>query len=454
MSGSWIRLVPAAVKRRVEGRAQVRKILGNISWLSLDRVVRMGVGLIVGVWVARYLGRDQFGTLNFAAAFVSLFSPLAVLGLDSIVIRDLVGKPEKGGETLGTAFWLKLAGGIVSGSVAMVVMVVTRPGEQILQILVVTAASGVLFQSLDVIDFWFQSKIRSKYVVYARNGAFLLMAAVRVALILMQAPLVAFAVATSAELGFAAVGLVILYQSQGERLSLWRGRIARAKALLHDGWPLFLAGVSIAIYMRIDQVMIGYMLNDAAVGIYSAAIRLVEVWYFLPAAIGASVLPALIKARKEDESLYIRRLQTFYDIMGGLALLIAAVMSIFSTPIISILYGQKFEGAGPVLAVYAWASVPVFLGAASSQHFIVENLTRVTLYRTFAGLVANVCLNFLLIPMLGPLGAAVASLVSQSIVAFSIALIPGTGRQAGMLLTALNPFRAYRHIKGEEKADG
>jgi PST family polysaccharide transporter len=454
MTGSWMRFLPASIRRRVEGHSQIRKILGNISWLSLDRVVRMGVGLLVGVWVARYLGRDQFGTLNFAAAFVSLFSPLAVLGLDSIVIRDLVGITEKGPETLGTAFWLKLVGGIVSGSLATVVIVLTRPGEPLLQTLVIIAAAGVLFQSLDVIDFWFQSRIRSKYVVYARNGAFLLMAAVRVALILLQAPLIAFALATSAELALAAVGLVILYQKQGERLSLWRGRIARVKALLRDGWPLFLAGVSIAIYMRIDQVMIGYMLNDAAVGIYSAAIRLVEIWYFLPTAIGASVLPALIRARKEDESFYVGKLQTFYDIMGGLALLIAAVMSIFSTPIISILYGQKFEGAGPILAVYAWASVPVFLGAASSQHFIVENLTRVTLYRTFAGLVANVCLNFLLIPILGPLGAAVASLVSQSIVAFSIALIPGTGRQAVMLLTALNPFRAYRHLRGEDGVEG
>lgn len=447
MTSPWIRFLPAAIRRRVEGRAQFQKILGNISWLSFDRLVRMGVGLIVGVWVARYLGRDQFGTLNFASAFVFLFSPLAVLGLDSIVIRDLVARPEKGYETLGTAFWLKLLGGLVSGVIAFVLILVTRPGEPLYHTLVVIAAAGVLFQSLDVIDFWFQSQVRAKYVVYARNGAFLLMSAVRVVLILLQAPLVAFAWAAFAELGVAATGLVFFYRQQGQLLIQWRGAIERAKSLLRDGWPLFLSGVSIAIYMRIDQVMIGYMLNDSAVGIYSAAIRLVEIWYFLPMAIGASVLPALIRARKEDELFYTRKLQTFYDVMGAMSLVIAAVMSILSTPIIAILYGQKFEGAGPVLAVYAWAAVPVFLGAASSQHFVVQNLTRVTLYRTFAGLVTNVCLNVVLIPVLGPLGAAVASLVSQTVVAFSIAVIAGTDRQASMLLAALNPFKTIRHLR-------
>ena len=446
MSSPWLRFLPAALRRRVEGRSQVQTILGNISWLSFDRIVRMGVGLVVGVWVARYLGREQFGTLNFAAAFVSLFSPLAVLGLDSIVIRDLVGSPAQGHRTLGTAFVLKFLGGIVSGLAGIGLILVTRPGEPLLQMLVIIAAAGVLLQSLDVIDFWFQSQVRAKYVVYARNSAFLLVAAVRVVLIILQAPLIAFAWAAFCELGLAAVGLLVFYRQQGQRLIAWRGGIERAKALLHDSWPLFLSGVSVAIYMRIDQVMIGYMLNDAAVGTYSVAIRLVEIWYFLPSAIGASVLPALIKARKEDESFYTQRLQTFYDVMGGLSLIVAVVMSLLSTPIITLLYGEKFEGAGPILAVYAWAAVPVFLGAASSQHFVVENLTRVSLYRTFAGVVTNVCLNLLLIPILGPVGAAVASLVSQMVVAFSIALIPGTGRQAGMLLAALNPLKTLRHF--------
>lgn len=447
MSKPWIRFLPEAIRKRVEGRAQVLKILGNVSWLSADRLVRMGVGLIVGVWVARYLGREQFGTLNFALAFVSLFSPLAVLGLDSIVIRDLVESPDKGNQTLGTAFRMKLFGGLISGVGAVVVMVVTRPAESLLHVLVVIAAAGVLFQSLDVIDFWFQSQVRAKYVVYARNAAFLLLAGVRILLLLLHAPLIAFAWAAFAELGVAAVGLVIIYRRQRQMFSAWTGTLGRAKALLRDSWPLFLSGVSIAIYMRIDQVMIGYMLNDAAVGTYSVAIRLVELWYFLPTAIGASVLPALINARKEDESLYLQRLQVFYNVMGTLSLIVAAAMSLLSTPIISLLYGEKFEGAGPVLAVYAWAAVPVFLGAASSQHFLVENMTRISLYRTVAGVVTNVCMNLVLIPVLGPLGAAVAALVSQTVVAFSIALMPGTGRQAGMLLAAMNPFKTLRYLR-------
>jgi PST family polysaccharide transporter len=449
MSASWIRFLPAAIRRRLVGRAQYQKILGNISWLSADRLIRMGVGLIVGVWVARYLGREFFGMLNFAAAFVALFSPLAALGLEPIVIRDLVGSPARRSQTLGTAIWLKLIGGIVAGVLAVGLILVTKPGEPLIQMMVVIASAGVLFQSTDVIDYWFQSQVAAKFVVYARTIAFLLTAVVRVVLILLEAPLVAFAWAACAELAVVAAGMALFYHREGGEIAAWRVSVARAKALLRDSWPLFFSVLFVAIYMKIDQVMLGYMLDDAAVGIYSVAIRLVEMWYFLPAAIAASVLPALIKAREEDESFYLRKLQTLYDVMGGLSLVFALAMSLLSTPIIAILYGHKFEGAGPILAVYAWAAVPTFLGIASAQHFVVEYRTRVTLYRTCAGAVASVAVNFVLIPVLGPLGAAFAFLTAQIVMVFSIVAIPGTGRQAGMLLAALNPLRAINLLKGK-----
>lgn len=452
MSASWMRFLPGVFRRRLEGRTQYQKILGNISWLSADRLIRMGVGLIVGVWVARYLGREFFGMLNFAAAFVALFSPLAALGLESIVIRDCVASPERRYQTLGTAFWLKLLGGIVAGTVAAALVLATRPGEPVIQIMVVIAATGVLFQSTDVIDYWFQSQVAAKFVVYARTIAFLAIAGVRVVLILLEAPVVAFAWAACAELAIAAAGMAIFYRMEGGEFGAWRGSFERARGLLRDSWPLFFSVVFVAVYMKIDQVMLGYMLDDAAVGLYSAAIRLVEMWYFLPAAIVASVLPALIRARGEDESFYLRKLQILYDIMGGLALLFALAMSLLSTPIIAILYGHKFEGAGPILAVYAWAAVPTFIGMASAQHFVVENRTRVTLYRTFAGAVASVLVNYLLIPLFGPLGAAFAFLVAQTVMVFSIVLIPGTGRQAGMLLAALNPMRAVGLLKEKKRS--
>ncbi len=449
MSRTWTEYIPDWIRRRIEGRTQVQTILGNISWLSLDRVVRMGVGLVIGVWVARYLGPDQFGLLNFAAAFVSLFSPLALLGLDSIVVRELVKAPDGSRGTLGTAFALKLAGAVISGIGAIVLILVSRPGETLLHAMVAIAAAAVLFQSLDTIDFWFQSRVRSKFVVVARNAAFLGVAGIRAAMILLHAPLIAFAWAGFLELGFSAVGLVFFYRRNGESITRWSASISRARLLLRDSWPLFLSGVSVAIYMRIDQVMIGYMLNDAAVGTYSVAIRLVEIWYFLPMAFATSVLPALINARQADESLYTVRLQTFYDVMAGIALLIAAVTSILSTPIISILYGERYIGAGPILAVYAWASVPVFLGVASSQHFLVVNRTRVSLYRTFAGLVMNVASNLILIPALGPIGAAISSLASQLIVTFSIAFMPAAKGQVVMLLRSLNLFRTVKRLSME-----
>lgn len=445
------RFIPTSVRRRLEGRSQVQSILGNISWLSIDRLVRMGVGLAVGVWVARYLGPKQLGLLNFAAAFVSLFSPFAMLGLDSIAVRELVRAPGDKEAILGTSFVLKIAGSICAGVLSLVIIMVTRPGEQLTHLLVAISVGGTLFQALDVIDFWFQSRLQAKFVVFARNLAFLSIAMLKVILLLSRAPLVYFALAASAELVAGATGLVAYYRREGNAIALWRARFEKARSLLRDSWPLFLSGISVAIYMRIDQVMIGYMLNESAVGIYSVAIRLVEIWYFLPTAFASSVLPALIRAKSDNEEVYKRRLQTFYNFTGIVAIGIAAFISIFSSFIIGILYGATYADAAPILAVYAWATVPVFLGVASNQHFLVENRTRVLMYRTLAGLVTNVVLNFILIPAYGPIGAAVASLVSQTAVLFSIAFVGDSPGQSIMLVKSMNPISALRFFRSEHR---
>jgi PST family polysaccharide transporter len=446
MISDWLRIAPRRIRDRVEGRSRVQAVLGNISWLSADRIVRLGVGLIVGLWVARYLGPGQYGALNFASAFVALFGPLAVLGLDSVVIRDLAAQPDQERRTLGTAFILKLVGGVTSGILAILVFALSRPEDTRLQWLVVIFSGGVLFQSMDVVDFWFQAQVRSKHVVLARNASFLILAVARVIMILSHASLAAFAWATLAELALCALGLLIIYTNAGRSVLSWIPQMKRAREVLRDSWPLFLAGISIALYMRLDQVMIGYLLDESSVGIYSVAIRLVEIWYFLPTAIAASVLPGLIQVRSENEQLYKTRLQTVYDVMGALSLVLAAGISLLSGLIIGILYGQAYAAAAPVLSIYAWGTVPVFLGVASSQHFLVENRNRVSLFRTFVGLVINVILNLILIPVWGPAGAAFASLVSQCAVVVSIWFVPGAREQVTMIFRALNPFRLAQVI--------
>lgn len=318
ISQVWMRYLPSFIRTRFQGRQNLKKIAANIGWLSIDRIVRLGVGLIVGVWVARYLGPEQYGLFSYALAFAGLFGVLSTLGLDQIVVRDIVQNPANKDEIIGTAFVLRMAGGFLATGAALIIMFVMRPDDTLTLALVGIVAASMIFQSFDVIDFWFQAKVQSKYTVYAKNGAFLVMALVRVALILTHAPLIAFALAGLIEIILGSCGLIVFYQRRVAHLRDWRVSFAQAKELLHVSWPLILAGLAITVYMKIDQVMLGNMVGEAEVGIYTAAVRISEVWYFIPMIITSSIYPSLAKLFQESgERFYDKLKQVMGYFFGG-----------------------------------------------------------------------------------------------------------------------------------------
>lgn len=418
-----------------------RRVAGNTGWLMLDRVVRMGTGLFVGVWVARYLGPGRFGLLNYTIAFASLFGAFATLGLDGIVIRDLVKFPERNEVILGSAFVLKLAGAAVAFLVAIAGISLLRPGDTLALSLVAISASGLIFQSLNVIDLYFQAKVQSKYSVYAANGAFILMTMVKVGLLLYAAPLVAFAWVALGEISLTACFLLIAYRLNHLNLRNWRYRLDVMRDLLRYSWPLMLSGISIMISMRVDQVLIGQMLNDRDVGLYSAAARISEVWYFIPLAIASSAFPALVEAKAESEALYYQRLQKLYNFLVILAVVIALTMTFLSRTIITTLYGHAYTAAAGALAVLIWSGVPVSFGCAWSNWMLLENRTRTMFLVQLISAAVNVVLNIAMIPHFGITGSAVATLItywSGFIVLF--ATVRSQHRALTMFAKALFPF--------------
>jgi PST family polysaccharide transporter len=308
----------------------------------------MGIGLIVGAWVARYLRPQQFGLYNYALAFVSLFSAIATLGLDQIVVRNIVREPSTKDEILGTAVVLRLFAGIVTLLLTTGMIVLLRPGDTLMHWLVGITAAGLIFQALDPIDFWFQSQVKSKYTVLAKNTTFIIITLVKIALIQMKASLLAFVWAGLVEIALGAGGLAIAYQFSGQNLRAWRVKWLQSKRLLKESWPLIMAGLAIMIYISIDKIMLGQLANSEAVGIYSVATRLSELWVFLPAAIVPSVNPSIIEAKNVSESLYYERLQKVFNVMTSLAYSIAIPMTFLSKPIVVLLYGQNYESAGGV----------------------------------------------------------------------------------------------------------
>lgn len=375
----------------------------------------MGLGLIVGVWIARYLGPEQFGLLNFAMAFTSLFGAIAALGLQDIVVRDIVRDPDSARVTLGTSAFMQLLGGLVAYLLILAAIVQLRPDDTLARSIVAILGLMMLLKASDISVFWFESQVQSKFTVWVQNGAFLFFAAIKVVLILQRAPLIAFVWAILAEAAIVALVLLLVMSKHGPSLARLRVNAERGKTLLKDSWPLILSAIAITVYMKIDQIMLGQMIGDEAVGIYSAAVRVSELWYFVPMVIVASFFPTILEAKKQSELQYYARLQSLFDLMSLISIPVAITMTFLSSPIMDLLFGPAYIQAGPVLAIHIWASIFVFLGVAHSKWFLIENLQKLMFYRTALNGLINVLLNYLLIPKYGALGAAIALVIAQSL---------------------------------------
>jgi PST family polysaccharide transporter len=416
-----------------------------VGWLMVDRIIRMGMGLFVGVWVARYLGPAQFGSLNFAVAFIALFGTAASLGLDGgIVVREVLHNPDNVHEILGTTLSLRCAGAVLGICASLLTLKLIRPHDQLALLLASIYSLTLLFQALDAIDSYFQSQVQSKISVWAKNGAFLVFAALRVVLIRLQAPLWTFVAAMTGEIALGAVALIVGYRLSGGRISLWRSSSKRAVLLLQQSWPVIFSAMAIMIYVRLDTIMLGVMKGDFAVGLYAAATKISEVWYFIPMAIVSSVSPSIIRA-KDDPVLFNDRLRKLFSLMTLSACLIGSLVALASNSVVRMLYSNTYNGAGPVLAVHVWASVFVFLGVAQSPWDLSKNLLKLSLYRTILGAVINIAMNLYLIPRYAAMGAAVATVVSYAVSAVFANLLSAKTRPIFyMQMKSFIPYAFWR----------
>ena len=425
-------------------RSGFRKYFANTSWLLGERILRMVVSLFVGIYVARYLGPERFGLLSYTLSFVFLFSSLASFGLDDILVRELVQNPEKRKDLLGSVFWLKVCGALVMGT-AIALVLKYKVEDQQTYWMIALITFGFLFQATNVVDFYFQSQVQSKFAVRAQAIQLILTSLFKIYLVWNQAELIWFAFALMLDQVVVAVLFLLVYHWKIEWFPFLSFTWVQAKKLMIDAWPLIFAGMVVSVYMKIDQVMLKEMLDAKAVGVYAAAVKLCEAWYFVPTAVIASLFPAIITARKNSETLYEERVQKLYDLMVWVAVAVALPTTLLADWVILILYGIDFQEAADVLRIYIWAGVFVTLGIASSKWLIAENLQRYLFFRTILGALLNVGFNLWLIPIYGIKGAAIATLVAQGTVGFlSLSFFKKTRHNFLMAAKSLSIYGAYK----------
>ncbi|MFZ5560844.1 MAG: flippase [Pseudomonadota bacterium] len=418
----WLRFLPAALRSRVSGRPGLHAILHNSGWLVLEKCVRLVLGLLVGAWMARYLGPIQYGELAYALVFIAFFQVVASLGLDGIVVRELALSQEKAGGILGTAFQLRLMTGIVCWAVAVAGMGLLNGWQHSSTWITALAGASLVFQATDTIDLWFQSQSQSRRTVIAKLGAYIISNGIKIILIKAEAPLLAFAFVIALDIVLAAGGLIIAYKyfpCDGP----WHRVSALGQKLLKESWPFIVSGLSIMVYMRIDQIMIRELLGQRELGIYAAVLPFASLWQFIPMTLSVSIAPFLIRKRQESETEYMRALAGIFRIFSALGWMVCLFILAMSSFIVDVLLGQEYREGSKILSIYVFTNLFIGLGVAQGLWLLNEGKSLISLFNALLGAIACLIGNFLLIPSLGLKGAAITAVLAQMVAAMLSNLI-------------------------------
>lgn len=403
-----------------EKRYNLKKVLGNSAWQIGEKIITMIIGVVVSALIARYLGVEQYGIVNYVISTVTLFTTFSVLGMETITIKDLVHKENETNIILGSCFIIRILGGILLIALSQITLYILSGGDSTIQILGAIMATCMLLKAFEVIEYYIQSVQKMKVSAIIRFVTAIVVAIYRIIVIFLDLGMIGFIASYLIDAVVVAILLYIWYKNKHKEK--WKFDKIYAKHLLKNCWYLAISGLMSTIYMKMDQVMLGTMLVDKTQnGIYSAAVRIAELWYFIPLAVIAAFQPSIMESKKRAQEEFISLQQKLYDIIAIIGIIAAIGISIFGKIAVYILYGDEYVEAASILLISVWAGLFATLGSARSPWLISEGLQKYTIIYITSGAITNIILNGILIPKLGGYGAAIATLIAQMM---SVIIVP------------------------------
>lgn len=420
------------------------KFIHNTGWIMLAQIYQMLLSLVIGVISARYLGPSNYGTINYAASYISFFTIACALGLEGIVVKEMVDNRDSEGVVLGSSIVMRLAAGFLSMITVCIIVAVVNPGDKTLLIVAFLQSLVLLFNAFHIIDTWYQSYLRSKTSTIIKCIAYTGMSVYRVWLLVSGKSVEWFAFATSLDALIIAVLFVIRYSNDGNQKLRFSQSVS--KHLIGLSYHLIISYLMAAVYNQMDRLMIGKMIDQMHVGYYAAASTICHMWLFIPQALANSARPIIMEVKSKNETVYIRRLQQLSCAIFWLGLAFAVVVTGLSHFIIDILYGPAYsEARGPLLFMI-WSTVFSAMSNARAIWMISENKQKYNKHILICGVAVNLMLNGALIPTIGMNGAAFATLITELVCCFIAPyLIKGTRPYVRYMIQSLNPVKLIKN---------
>jgi O-antigen/teichoic acid export membrane protein len=428
-------------------------VLKNIVWQLFEKIVRLTLTVFVSALLARYLGPNGFGQYNFLNAIISIALVVTSLGFNRILVREATGCKDNNDhiELISTAFYLRLLASIVVFIVMSVFFINTDAQNGLVYTI---ALASVIFVSFDVIDYHLQGQSIFKIATSCRVISFLIASALRVYLVIIESNISYFYATILVEYAIAGLLLYLVAKfrySDIANISSKKINFSKARKLLSESWPEIFAGFGAIVFMKMDQIMLQYMLGPSSVGIYSAATRISEAWYFLPTAIVAATFPVFMKKYNQDkqnqESL-IQDLGYVMSILVWLSIFAGIAISVLGDRVIDLLFGHEYSKSGDILKLHVWGGIFLCMGITSGSWLVAQKKLKLNLYRNLSGLVLNFVLNIILIPVYGVTGAAVATVSGLALAFLFFDLIHKELRKMFFIkILAFSPFQLIKSIK-------
>lgn len=388
------------------------KYLKNTSWLFGERLIKIGIGFVVIMLMTRYLGPENYGLLSYSQSFVAMLVAFSTLGLEVILAREMSKNKDKVDVILGTALTMKFIASLLALCFIICINYVIEDKQAALLTNII--AFTLIFKSLNLgIDTYFQSQVISRFSAIANTFAYILSTVIKLSLIYFQAELEYFAYILVFDVAIIFIGYLYIYTLQNKSILALRYDRKLAVYFLKTGWPMMMVAMAVFFYTKIDQIMIKHLLDNESVGYYAAALRVSELFYFIPLLITQSVFPKIVQEREAGNAeVYFRLLLNVYKIVIWISIPIVILVTIFSDLIVTVLFGNSFSESANILSILAFCLIFVSVGSVNTKILYLENYEKKYLKRSIFGVFINIGLNFILLPIYGAIGAAVSTLVT------------------------------------------
>ena len=409
----------------------------NTGWLIFDKIFHMALSLVVTAMVTRYLGVEQYGLLSYGLAFIDIFTIICKLGIDGIIVNELIKNRDRTGEILGSTTFLRLLSSFLSMILTYIFVKLLNPNDHTILVITCIQSVSLIFVAFDTLNYYWQSRLESKYTAIAQSISYPLVCLLRLLFIWLKKDVTWFAWATVLDAFL--IALIMLFFYKREHLPRYKLSISMMKYLLQHSYHFIPVNLLVTIYTQMDKLMIKGMSDSIQVGLYSAAMLVANLWIFIPNALIDSGRPIIMAMKSEkNEDGYVDRLRKLNMGVLWISILAGVFFTIFGRVVIYIVNGKAFLAAVPVLWVLIWSRMFSLMGTTRSIWMLCEGMEKYIKYFVALGAFINVVLNWMLIPILGAVGAAIATLVTEFLSSFvATGIVPKTRPYFKILLRSI-----------------